>query len=157
VAAPFQLSMRVDIRRPPKTVWPFLVDWERLPRWMEDMRDVRVTSVHREGVGVEAIATVRIAGITTRDRVRVTRWQPPKVLEIVHLGWVKGTGHMELSPAGNGSDLRWRETLIPPWGTLGRLGIRAVLPLMRRVFRRDLERLKQLVEEAAPREGGAGR
>jgi uncharacterized protein YndB with AHSA1/START domain len=155
VVAPFQLSMRTGIRRPPKTVWPFLVDWDRLPRWMKDMRDVRVTSARKEGVGVEAVATVRIAGISTRDRIRVTRWEPPNVLEIAHLGWVKGTGRMELSPAGNGSDLRWRETLIPPWGALGRLGMYAVLPLMRRVFRRDLERLKQLVED--PREGGAGR
>jgi uncharacterized protein YndB with AHSA1/START domain len=155
VAAPFQLSMRVDIRRPPTTVWPFLVDWERLPRWMKDLRDVRVTSAHREGVDVEAVATVRIAGISTRDQIRVTRWEPPTVLEIAHLGWVKGTGRMELSSAGTGSDLRWRETLIPPWGALGRLGMRAVLPLMRRVFRRDLDRLKRLVE--APREGGAGR
>jgi uncharacterized protein YndB with AHSA1/START domain len=155
VAAPFQLSTRTDIRRPPKTVWPFLVDWERLPRWMKDLREVRVTSAQREGVGVEAVATVRIAGISTRDRIRVTRWEPPNLLEIAHLGWVKGTGRMELSPAGSGSDLRWQETLIPPWGALGRLGMRAVLPLMRGVFRRDLERLKQLVED--PREGGAGR
>lgn len=155
MAAPFQLSMRVDIRRPPKTVWPFLVDWERLPRWMKDMREVRVTSARREGVGVEAVATVRIAGISTRDHIRVARWEPPNVLEIAHLGWVKGTGRMELSPAGTGSDLRWRETLIPPWGVLGRLGMRAVLPLMRRVFRRDLDRLKRLVED--PREGEAGR
>jgi uncharacterized protein YndB with AHSA1/START domain len=157
VAAPFQLSMRVDIRRPPKTVWPFLVDWERLPRWMKDMRDVRVTSAHTEGVGVEAVATVRIAGISTRDLIRVTRWEPPNLLEIAHLGWVKGTGRMELSLAGTGSDLRWRETLIPPWGALGRLGMRVVLPLMRRVFRRDLNRLKRLVERSAPREDGAGR
>jgi carbon monoxide dehydrogenase subunit G len=155
VAAPFQVSMHADIRRPPGAVWPFLVDWERLPDWMEEMRDVRVTSERRQGVGVEAEATVRIAGITTRDRIRVTRWDPPFLLEIAHLGWVKGTGQMELSPSQDGSLLRWRETLIPPWGLLGRLGMGAVLPAVRRVFRRDLQRLKRLVED--PREGGGGR
>ena len=155
MAAPFQLSMRVDIGRPPEAVWPFLVDWERLPRWMEEMRDVRVTSARREGVGVEAEATVRIAGITTRDRIRVTRWEPPRVLELAHRGWVKGTGQMALSPAGSGSLLRWREILVPPWGILGRIGMRAVLPLMGRVFRRDLQLLKRLAEDRG--EDGAGR
>jgi uncharacterized protein YndB with AHSA1/START domain len=153
MGAPVHITTTVALSRTPAQVWPFLVDWERLPRWMGEMRDVRITSARREGVGVEAIATVRIAGISTRDRIRVTRWEPPNVLEIAHLGWVKGTGQLQLSPVRNGSGLEWCETLLPPWGALGRLGMRAILPLMRRVFRRDLERLKRLVEEHAPREG----
>jgi carbon monoxide dehydrogenase subunit G len=153
MGAPVHITTRVALPRTLAQVWPFLVDWERLPRWMGEMRDVRITSARREGVGVEAFATVRIAGISTRDRIRVTRWEPPNVLEIAHLGWVKGTGRLELSPAGNGSVLNWRESLVPPWGALGRLGMRAILPLMRRVFRRDAERLRRLVEELAPREG----
>jgi uncharacterized protein YndB with AHSA1/START domain len=135
-----------EIRRPAETVWPYLVDWERLDRWMREIRDVRVTTPFREGVGVEAQATVRIAGFTTQDRIRVTRWEPPRILEITHLGWVKGTGYMELSPAGSGCALLWREQLIPPWGPLGRVGMRLLRPVMRRVFASDLEELRRLVE-----------
>lgn len=138
--------MSVEIRRPPGAVWPFLVDWERLDTWMEEISDVHVTSERREGVGVEADATVRLGGISTRDRIRVTRWEPPTVLEIAHLGWVRGTGYMELSPTAGGSHLTWRETLIPPWGLAGRVGLWAFRPLIGRVFRRDLRRLKELVE-----------
>ena len=136
----------IDISRPPEAVWPYLVDWERLDRWMKEARDFKVIGEQREGVGVEAEATIRIAGITTRDTVRVTLWQPPTALEIAHLGWVKGTGYMELSPTEDGCHLFWREELFAPLGPLGRSGLRLVSPIMKRVFRRDLRLLKSLVE-----------
>lgn len=140
----------VDIARPPQAVWPYLVDWEHLDRWMREARDFRVIGERREGVGVEAEATIRIAGISTRDRVRVSQWDPPVALEIEHLGWVKGIGYMELSPTDEGCHVFWREELFPPWGPLGRSGIRLVSPFMRRVFRRDLRLLKALVEGEHP-------
>jgi uncharacterized protein YndB with AHSA1/START domain len=147
--APVHVTTSIELGRPPADVWPYLVDWERLDRWMEEISDVRVTSAHREGVGVEAVATVRIGGLATRDRIRVTRWEPPAVLEMAHLGWVRGTGLMELSPADGGSRLFWRETLVPPWGVLGSAGLRLYLPLIRRVFFRDVRRLRGLVASAA--------
>jgi uncharacterized protein YndB with AHSA1/START domain len=137
--------MSIRIPRPPDVVWPYLVDWERLNRWMLEARSFRVTGSEREGVGVEAEATIRIAGITTRDSIRVTRWEPPGVLEMEHLGWVKGTGYMELRSQDQGSTLFWRESLIPPWRWFGAIGMRVVAPLMRRVFLRDLRVLRELV------------
>jgi hypothetical protein len=115
---------------------------------MKEARDFTVVSDRREGVGVEATATIRILGITTRDRIRVTRWEPPTILEIAHLGWVRGTGYMELAPTEEGSHLFWRESLQPPWGIAGRLGMRMLRPSMRRIFQRDLGLLRDLVERA---------
>jgi uncharacterized protein YndB with AHSA1/START domain len=135
-----------ELPRPAETVWPYLVDWERLDRWMREARSFRVISEPREGVGVEAEATITIAGITTHDRVRVTRWEPPRILEIAHLGWVKGSGYMELSPLGGGCSLFWRERLVPPWGPVGLLGLTILRPIMRRIFQGDLEALRRLVE-----------
>jgi uncharacterized membrane protein len=140
------ITVGITIRRPADRIWPYLVDWERLPRWMAEASDVQVVGDRREGVGVEAEATVRIAGITTRDRVRVVTWRPPSILEIAHLGWVKGAGYMELSPTEEGAHLFWRETLVPPWGVLGRIGMRLVRRAMRRTFERDLRLLRELVE-----------
>jgi len=143
---PLHIITSVDIARPPEVVWPYLVDWERLDRWMREASNVVVVSPHREGVGVEAEATVRIGGIGTRDRIRVTGWEPPAILEIAHLGWVSGTGYQELSPTERGTHVFWRETLEPPWGLIGRIGMRVFAPLMRRTFQRDLELLRVLVE-----------
>lgn len=137
---------RVEIARPPEAVWPYLVDWERLGEWMREARDFRVVSAERAGAGVQAEATVRIAGITTRDRIRVTHWEPPVILEMEHLGWVRGTGYMELSPTEEGTHLFWREELRPPLGTLGALGLWLVSPVIRRTFQRDAEALRELCE-----------
>jgi uncharacterized membrane protein len=138
---------RVEIAASAERVWPFLVDWERLDRWMLEASDVEVVGSRREGVGVEALATIRIAGITTRDPIRVTRWEPPRILEIEHLGWVRGTGSIELSPGEAGTVMVWREEYVPPWGILGRLGMLAVRGRLRGIFRRDADELRRLVEE----------
>jgi uncharacterized membrane protein len=146
VAGPVHLVTSIDIRRPAEAVWAWLVDWEQLPRWMREMRSVRVLGTQREGVGVEAVATVRVGGVSTTDPIVVTRWEPPSVLEIEHRGWVRGVGYMELSPAEEGTHVFWRESLVPPWGFLGRVGFRVYRPLLARTFARDLERLRALVE-----------
>jgi uncharacterized membrane protein len=140
------ISVAIDIDAPPEAIWPHLVDWENLPRWMREARDIRVVGPVREGVGVEAEAQVRIAGLRSTDRVRVTRWEPPAILELAHLGWVKGSGYMELTPLDRGTHVFWREELLPPWGILGAIGLRMLAPLMRRIFARDLRILRDLVE-----------
>lgn len=113
---------------------------------MVEASDFRVLTAHREGVGVQAEATISIGGIKTRDRIEVSRWEPPRLLEIVHLGWVEGTGLMVLFESGAGTRLDWTERLATPWGPVGALGIRLFRPLMRRIFQRDLYLLKELVE-----------
>jgi carbon monoxide dehydrogenase subunit G len=132
---------------PPEVVWALITDWEHQDDWMLEASRFEVIGEQREGVGVESRATVRIAGIRTRDTVRVSMWEPPRILVIDHLGWVKGTGEIQLQPVSEGTRMRWRETLSPPsnLGPIGRLGLRMMSPLLRRTFRRDLRVLRSLV------------
>lgn len=131
---------------PIEVVWDLVTDWENLGDWQLEARDFRVTSARREGIGVEAEATVRIAGITTRDVVRVTGWEPPKRLGIAHEGWVSGRGEMHLTPLGEGrTHLFWREELSPPLGAAGALGLTGFKPLLAKTFARDLRVLAGLV------------
>ncbi len=140
----FELS--TSIAAPPETVWRYLVDWERLHLWMSELSSLRITSARREGVGVEGEATVQIGGITTTDRIRVTSWEPPTELTIAHLGWVNGSGVMRCEEHAGCTAFYWTETLEPPWGLLGWLGMRIMRPLIRRTFVADVARLKTLVE-----------
>lgn len=142
---------------PPEVVWSLITDWEHQDDWMLEASGFEVTSAHREGVGVEARATVRIAGIRTRDSIRVSMWEPPRVLVIDHLGWVKGSGEIQMVPIREGTRMRWRETLFAPklLGPVGRIGLRLLAPLMRRIFRRDLRVLQSLVRLRSA-EGVAG-
>jgi len=151
---PVVLEMAATVPATPEDVWRLVTDWERQGDWMLEASDFVVTSAHREGVGVEAEATIRIAGVTTRDRIRVSVWQPPRRLTIEHLGWVSGHGEIYIAPAGAGrSRVFWREELHPPLGVLGAIGLSAFKPMMRRIFERDIEVLAQLGGRAA---GGGG-
>lgn len=146
---PLVIHTAVDLDAPADVVWRVLTDWERQSDWMLEASDIVVTSGHREGVGVESEATVRIGGISTRDRIRVDVWEPPRHLGIVHLGWVGGRGDLVLSEKGSGrTRLGWTEELHPPLGLLGAMGIRLFRPLMARTFRRDAAELARLVRDA---------
>ena len=135
---------------PPGIVWELITDWEHQDDWMLEASDFVVVSEQREGVGVEAEATVTIGGIKTRDRVRIVGWEPEHRLAIRHEGWVSGTGEIFLTPVGEGATyVFWREDLEPPWGWLGALGLRLFSPLMKRIFRRDLRVLAGLARAAS--------
>ncbi len=144
-----RISLHRNLPGPPELVWRLITDWEHQDDWMLEATEFELVGEQREGVGVEAKATIRIAGVTTRDRIRVTAWEPPRLLRIEHLGWVKGTGDLILSPTSEGTYLHWTESLFPPLGVLGHLGLGLLRPYMRRIFARDLRVLESLVRVAS--------
>ncbi len=147
---PVVMEMGATLSAPREVVWDLITDWERQGDWMLEASDFVVTSPQREGVGVEAEATITIGGIKTRDKIRVSAWDPPQRLAIEHLGWVSGTGDIYLARSGPGrTRLFWREELHPPLGLLGAVGMTAFTPLMRRIFDRDVAVLQDLAARAA--------
>ena len=143
---PVAIEMAETAPGPPEVVWDLLTDWEHQDDWMLEASDFVVMSEQRAGVGVEAEATIRIGGITTRDKVRVVEWEPARHLAIEHYGWVSGVGHIYLTPLGEDrTHVFWREELYPPVGLLGAIGMTALRPVMGRLFRRDLRVLASLV------------
>ncbi len=143
---PVVIEMAEDMPGPPEVVWELITDWERQGEWMLEASDFRVTSEQREGIGVEAEATVKIGGISTRDKVVVVGWEPNRRLAIDHRGWVSGRGEFYLTPLGTDrTHMFWREELHPPVGLLGALGLTGFKPIMRRIFARDLRILSRLV------------
>ncbi|MFD6157690.1 hypothetical protein ACFWF7_37175 [Nocardia sp. NPDC060256] len=119
---------------------------------MREASDFEVTSPHRSGLDVTVATTVRIAGIPTRDQIRVDIWDPPNEstpahLGILHLGWVKGRGDIHLTTRPDGrTRLDWTERLQPPLGLAGAAGMRLLAPLFTHTFRRDLALLRSAAE-----------
>ena len=146
---PVVIDLDATLPGPPDVVWRLITDWENQHLWMREASGFRVTSPQREGVGVEAMATIRVAGIGTRDPIRVDIWEPQRRLGIEHRGWVEGRGDLTLERAGETTRLHWREELHPPWGILGAIGLRLYRPILARTFRRDLSLLAELVRKAS--------
>lgn len=147
---PTQFEMGRVLPAGPDTIWRLITDWENQGDWMLEATDLVVTSEQREGVGVEAEATISIAGIKTRDRIRVTTWEPGKHLVMAHLGWVRGEGEIVLTDLGDrGTHLFWREMHYPPLGIAGAIGLSLLKPLMKRIFERDLRILESLARAAS--------
>lgn len=148
-----RIEVATHIMASPEHVWAVLTDWEGQTRWMRDARAVTVLSPHREGTDVVVRCMTRIAGLTVTDDLVTTRWQPPQVLEVRHLGWlIRGVAAFDLEAVAGGTRLVWWEEIDPPAGALGEaLANAAVVPLVTRVFRGSLAGLKGLCEASGVR------
>jgi uncharacterized protein YndB with AHSA1/START domain len=147
---PEPIRSMVVIDAPIQRVWDVLADVEGQPRWMHDMKDVRIDGDGTVGVGTTAQATVRIFGVAVTDPVTITEFQPPNRFALTHDGTFKGGGVFDLEAGADGTTtiVRWDETIIPP--VLPHLGAMVGSPVLASIFQADLERLRDVVESATP-------
>jgi hypothetical protein len=141
---PTPVRMHAVIDAPIERVWTELVDIQGQPRWMHDMKSVTL----EDGplvVGRRGHATVRMYGVALTDPVHVLHLDAPTRFGVSHDGVFAGHGIFHLEPLGDGStDLRWEEDLVAP--VAPHLVAALTAPVFRRVFDRDLDRFKALVE-----------
>ena len=143
---PEPIKSMVVIDAPIERVWAEVAAIEGQPRWMHDMKSVHVVTPGWVSVGTEAVAEVRIFGISVNDPVHITEFEPPNRFAISHDGSFKGHGLITLEAGADGTTtiVRWDEVLIPP--LLPHLGALALSPTLGAIFQADLVRLKELVE-----------
>src|ERR671937_2680637 len=115
------LEERVAVAAPPEGVFQAVADWERQSDW------VAFTTVTAEGgphrVGERLLAVTKVAGVGFSDPMEVTRWEPPRRVDVPHLRRVlRGTGTFLVEPAPGGAWFVWSEDLDVPFGRLGRVG-----------------------------------
>ena len=144
--SPQPIPSLVVVDAPIEAVWRELADIEGQPRWMHDMKAVRILSRGPVGVGTRAEADVRIFGMAVVDPISITAFDPPRRFAIRHEGRFRGEGVIELEPGADGSTtiVRWDETIVPPYLPLVSSAI--LRPILEGVFQADLDRLRELVE-----------
>ena len=140
-----RLEQRIAIAAPPEVVWQAVADWERQSEW------VALTTVTVEpsghGVGERLTAVTRLGPIGVTDRMQVTLWEPPRRVDVVHLGRVvRGTGTFLVEPAPGGAWFTWAEELDVPFGWLGRAGAWLLRPVGQLLLRRSLRTLARRLE-----------
>lgn len=147
---PDPIRSTVMIDAPIERVWKVLTDVEAQPRWMDDMKAVRVLTPPPIGVGTRAEGDIRIFGIGVLDPITITAFEPPHRFAVRHEGQFSGEGLVELESVDGGTTIaRWEETIVPPY--LPHLGGVVLTPILRIVFQRDLANLRELIELGAGR------
>jgi len=135
-----ELAVAVDVDAPVERVWAALTDWDRQGDWMLGTK-VRATVGEGSQVGDEMEAVTGIGRVGFLDRMRITRWEPPHVCEVIHYGRVvRGPGTFTVRERGSGSTVIWWEQLELPLGRLGRWGWPLVRPAARWGLQRSLHR-----------------
>lgn len=149
--APGPIHSMIEIDAPIGRVWQVLADIEGQPRWMHDMKAVRILTPGPVGVGTRGEAHVRIFGLGTVDPITITAFEPPRRFAIRHEGQFSGEGTIELNagPGDRTTVVRWDERILPP--VLPHLGALLLAPILGPIFQADLGRLRDLVETAPQR------
>ncbi|SDG76278.1 Polyketide cyclase / dehydrase and lipid transport [Lentzea fradiae] len=128
-----ELELSVEVAAPPDTVFRAMTDWERQSEWVFG---TRVSVVEGDGRSVGSEIDAVTFGVS--DRMRITRWDPPHAVEVLHLGRVvRGTGVF----AVRGGRFVWTERLDVPFF------FPVVKPLFVLMLRRSLHRFARFAEE----------
>ncbi len=143
------IAVGIDLPASPERVWAILEPIEDHVRWMADAESIRFEGPDTRGVGTRFVCDTKFGPIRLTDRMEITVWDPPHTMGVRHTGVVTGSGRFELEPIDAGARTRftWSEQLRLPWYLGGRLGeVLGGRFVIRRVWRRNLRRLHDIVE-----------
>ena len=135
------------IGAPVEHVWATVEDIATHTQWMADAESIEFVGEQRRGVGTEFDCRTRVGPFTTVDRMCVTEWAPGAAMGIEHRGVVTGRGRFTLRSTGSGlTQFCWTEDLVFGRTMGGGIGERAGRPVLERIWRANLRRLRDLAE-----------
>jgi uncharacterized protein YndB with AHSA1/START domain len=142
-----RIRVGTTVDAPPQQVWDVVEAIEHHTEWMADAVRITFVSAHRRGIGTTFDCLTRVGPLRTTDRMTITEWEPGRSMGIEHHGVVTGRGRFTLKPRRNGQTrFAWNERLQFPWWMGGPVGERVAKPILRRVWRGNLTRLRNIVE-----------
>lgn len=110
------------IPAPPEAVWKLVTDWPAHGRWIPlTVVTIDADSPTSDGIGTRFTGRTAVGPLGFDDPMTVTGWQPPTDstpgrCRIVKRGrWLAGWAEIEVTPAGEGTELVWIEDVAPRW------------------------------------------
>ena len=141
-----RIRVATTIPAPPSAVWRSVSDLASHVGWMADAEAIRFTSGRRTGVGTTMEVDTRVGPFRLTDVLEVTEWRRGRAIGVRHAGVVGGTGRFTLRRSGlrpRSTRFTWDEQLVfPPW-LGGPVGALAAAPVLRRIWRGNLRRLRE--------------
>ena len=136
------IEVSVLIPAPPEAVWSEVERIEDHPTWMADAVGVEFRSDARRGVGTRISVLTRVGPFRTTDEMEFTEWDPPRAMGVSHRGLFTGTGRFTLRSEDDGTRFTWTEEIRFPWFLGGPIGAAVARPILTRVWRGNLRRLR---------------
>jgi uncharacterized protein YndB with AHSA1/START domain len=138
-----RFDVEIDIDRPPEDVFALLTDIGRLPEWQASAVSAEAEGPVGEGTRIRE--TRRLMGREYRVVHEVTAFDPPHRFDVQSVeGPLPLTVRHTLEPSGGGTHLEVVGEAKPK-GVL-RLAAGGIAKTAESEFRRDFERLKELLE-----------
>jgi hypothetical protein len=125
----------------PSVVWGELRRIEHHVEWMHDAVAITYLGDQREGVGTTFRCDTRVGPFRTADVMTITEWIENTSMGVRHRGLITGEGRFVLRPAGPATEVTWHEVLHFPWWLTGPIGAEAAKPVLRAIWRRNLDLL----------------
>lgn len=144
-----RLEICTEIAATPDAVWDTIAALDTHTEWMADAARITFVTEQREGVGTTFDCLTVVGFLRTTDRMTVTEWMPGRRMTIEHRGAVTGVGEFDLAPSPAGTRFCWSEQLTFPWWLGGRIGEVLARPVLRGIWRRNLDRLRAWVARSA--------
>lgn len=144
------IRVAIDIDAPPAIVWMAVEAIEDHVDWMADAEAIHFTTDEHRGVGTAFDCETKVGPLRLVDKMRVTEWETARVMGIEHHGLVTGRGRFTLEAIANDrTRFTWTETLTFPAKMGGAAGALAAKPVLTQIWRRNLRRLKEIVESGS--------
>ncbi len=133
----------------PHDVWAAIEDVASHTEWMADAVAIRFLTDRTEGVGTTFECDTKVGPLALTDVMEITEWTPRRAMGVRHVGLVTGEGVFTLERARRGrTKFEWTERIVFPWWMGGPLGGIVGGRILRRIWKRNLRRLKARVEQA---------
>ena len=142
------IQVEIEIPATPAVVWSEISDIASHVEWMADAESIEFIGDQESGVGTRFLCRTRIGPLRTIDRMTIVGWEPESAMAVEHSGLFQGSGRFQLEPAGGAATrFVWSEDLTFPWYFGGRVGAAVSKPILAAVWRRNLARLRDAVQE----------
>jgi carbon monoxide dehydrogenase subunit G len=146
-----RISVSIDIEAPLETVWSEAADLASHSEWMADAESIEFETDQRQGVGTRMRVETRVGPLRTIDVMEVTEWEDSHTIGVRHKGLVTGNGKFTLEKAGSGTSFTWNERLTFPLYLGGPVTAVFAKPVLRWIWRRNLEGLRHRIESTTGR------
>lgn len=142
-----RIRVSTVIEASPKVVWAAVEDVGTHTDWMADAVAIRFLTDRTSGVGTRFECDTKVGPFRLTDVMEITEWRPRKAMGVRHVGLVTGEGVFTLKRARRGrTRFTWTERLHFPWWMGGPVGGVVGSRLLKRIWKGNLRRLRELIE-----------